>query len=347
MEQATKRKLVFVILVVCMVISPITAFANTNNPHNTLYHQMPPARWAQPVEDSWFTRGELPPRQMGLNIYGSVPMVTPSSGVNYFLINERVDNIVSDLISEARRARARSIDFVYEIYTTPAMVSILIHAEISSFISRTYVRSVNFCPHTGRFLTIRDAKHIYFAPGLDILPLANSMLMARMRRSPENYYAAPSISLENQPFIVTDRSITILFDEFQLSSMVSGVYRLELVKSNIRSSIVFPCQLLPTQHAYGLMMVPLRIALQTLGYTTEWNNGRPTVLRNGQEVVWMVPGVNQYHTLDAVRSLEAAPYLYARYNHTYVPVTFFEQILPLSVYYIDSFGKIIILAYLP
>ncbi|MCL2285122.1 MAG: copper amine oxidase N-terminal domain-containing protein [Firmicutes bacterium] len=346
MEQAAKRKMIFIILVLCIAVSPITAFANTNNSLHTL-------RGAQSnTENNWFSRDELPLRQLGLNIHGSVPMVMPSFGDNYQLINERIDNIVADLINEARRSRARSITFVYEIYPTSNMVSILLRAEISSVISRTLVRSVNFCPNTGRFLTIRDSMRYNIGPHADITPLVNIMLMTRMRRSPENYYAAPSIALENQPFIVTDHSITILFDEFQLSSMVSGVYELELLKDSIQSVNIFEFQLLPTRHTYGLIMVPLHIAFESLsGYRARWENGRVEIQNirdedNPHLVAWMQVGINQYHTSpDVVRSLEAAPYL--RDGRTYVPITFFEQILPLSVYNIDSFGNIIILAYLP
>jgi hypothetical protein len=186
--------------------------------------------------------------------------------------------------------------------------------------------------------------------GYDIIPLASRMLMERMRRSPEQYYAAHTISLDNQAFFITERRLTVLFDEFQLSSMVSGVISLELRRENIHAVTISPYHLLSSDHAYNLMMVPLREVTQQLGYVAHRNS----INRNleiwdmsavpPQLVAWMITNTNEYHTQDMTRSLEAAPYL-NNDGRTYVPITFFEQILPLTVYIIDPFGYITFLAY--
>ena len=232
---------------------------------------------------------------------------------------------------------------------TQNMISILIKASVSSVISRTLVRSINFCPATGEFLTIRDA---YV---LDIVPLAEAKLADEMRRSPEHFYLAQSISLDNQAFFVTDYSITILFDEFQLSSMVSGVYPLELMFANIQVATLSLSELLAREQVYNIPMVPLRNVGQQLGYYVRWDGekGRAEVYLitgDGEHelLIWAIPGINEYHHMptDQVRALEAAPARRTGSGSVYVPITFFEQILPLSVYIRDSYENLTFLAYL-
>jgi len=336
-----------------MAALPLSAFADTNGPTDVaddatdyVTDDMPPCDWLCPgdstPEEDWLTTKELPPRQMGLNILGDIPMVTDVFGESYVLINQRIDDITNALISEARRMRARSITFSHERIETPDMASILIRASVSSAIYSTLVRSVNFCPHTGDFLTLRDAMEF------DIVPLANRMLAERMRRSPESFYAAPSVSLDEQAFFVNHNSIVILFDEFQLSSVVSGVFSLELRKANIRTVSISTGQLLENDHAYNLMMVPLRYVAENLGYDVSRRRGGANIwwrasASNVQLIAWMYWGINEYHTQNMTQSLEAPPY--NQHGVTYVPITFFEQVLPLSVYSIDSFGTITFLAY--
>lgn len=355
MGRNIKRGLVFTVLVMCMVLSPLSLLANTNGRNDTVgseaFDDSPPSDWStlagQPSQDdesgAWITRREMPARQMGLNIMGDMPMITPAFGAAHTFINQRIDDIAEELIAEARRMRGRSVTFTYGISSTPTMVSIVIHGSISSAIYRTLVRSVNFCPYTGAIFTVRDAM------GVDIVPLATRILEERMRRSPEHFYALPSVSMGNQAFFMTEDSIIILFDEFQLSSMVSGVFPLELRQSNIRTASISPDMLLPTHHAYQLMMVPLRTVAEQLGYEVGLtaSTGRINVWRGAPDednlVAWMYAGANEYHALGFVQSLESAPF--NRGGRNYVPITFFERILPLTVYHVDSFGNITFLAY--
>jgi len=347
MRHSIKRKFVFFILIVCLVFSPLSVFANgqngPTNPTDTT-DDMPPCDYQDrdDAQDNWLIRRELPSRQMGLNILGDMSQLTSSFGESYDTINQRINDITDELISEARRARARSITFSYERIISPDMASILIRASVSSAIYRTLVRSVNFCLHTGEFLTIRDVGNF------DVVPLANRILEERVRRAPENFYAVSSVSLDNQAFFADCYGITILFDEFQLSSTVSGVFYLELKYENIRTVAISPDQLLPNDNAYNLMMVPLSYVAGGLGYSAlrRQPGGANIFFASGSDIrllAWLYQDINEYHTQDMTMALEAPPH--NRNDRIYVPITFFDHILPLTVYSIDSFGNITFLAY--
>ncbi|MCL1788466.1 MAG: hypothetical protein FWG38_10815 [Defluviitaleaceae bacterium] len=351
------RLFVVCLLAVCVAFTPLSVAANTgldligsdgitlaNSGNNTgrllnLSDDTPPVDW-QEEYTHWFIPTELYARQMGLDIVGDIPRLTPLAGAFYSDINQRLNDITEELITEARRMRARRITFSYEIVNPSNITSIVIYATVASAIDRTLVRSVNFSSN-GAILTLRDAM------GFNVIPLAERILEDRMHRTPESFYAAASVSLEDQAFFMSNGRLTILFDEFQLSSMVSGVIPLEIRRSNIRIASITQDMLLPSDHAYNLMMVPLRRVAEDLGFGVDPRLGGANVWRGVANesplLAWMHTGVNEYHTPDMSRSLEAAPY--NRHGVTYVPITFFDQILPLTIYSVDPFGNITFLAY--
>ena len=372
------KKLMLTIVFVCLVLSPLQTYAHTftfddrwDEPDNEWdynqssgsnisiddeypyflfdndYHLVSPSS-IMVNTSPWLVTMELPPRREGLDIHGVMPLLTAEFGSSYVEVNKRINDITDFFIGEARRVRARSVTFSHESIITEDMVSIVIYASVSSVISRNLVRSINFCPYTGDFLTIFDATDV------DIVSLAGRVLTERMRRSPEDYYAVQSIVFENQAFFVSNLGLTILFDEFQLSSMVSGNYRLELTSRSVRTANINADQSRPSEdNNYDLVMVPLRIIAEQLGFYVHWDtfalrvelwNGDPES-ETSQILAWLYPGINLYSTQDNIhRALEAPPFLVN--GTTYVPITFFEQILTNSVYSKDAYGNITILAYL-
>jgi len=316
MKQHVKKALALV-LIVCLLITPFSAFN---------------------FSDSGITTRSLPSRIEGLNISGEVPELIPAAGTFYNSINERIDEVFTSLLSEARRARARSVAFSFEAYQAGNVVSIVLDARVSSVISRTFVRSINFCARTGQVVTLRNALD------MDIVPLASRILADNMRRNPEHFYSIPT-TLDNQAFFVDDNGLTIFFDEFQLSAMVSGVVTLELLHENIRTATITEEETLSPENRYNLVLVPLAAVVTQLGFGTGWDETtrRAAVMNGSEEIAWMRIGINNYHTPTGQRSLESAPYNVA--GNTFVPITFFTQIFPLTVYSIDPNGNIVFLSY--
>jgi len=349
-KQRKVKKYISLLLGLCIAVTPLVVFANTNaqlQPNGSQPYDNG-RRWqasstvaSVSTPDIPWEPMELPPRQLGIIVQGYVPWILPAFENSYYLINERIEDIVGAIIADARRTRARSINFSFEVHPTQDMVSVLVRAQVTSVITRTLVRSVNFCPTSGALLTIRDATAV------NLVPLASRILTDRMRRYPEQFYAVQNVSLYNQAFFVTTHGVTFLFDEFQLSSMVGGVVPLELRNEHVFTATLRHDQLLPYDHAYDLMMVPLGYVASQLGYTAIWNEElrRAEVSTGNTLLVWMYTGINEYRTQDLVRTLEAAPHI-TENNQMYVPITFFERVLPLSTYNIDEFGNITFLAYM-
>ena len=288
---------------------------------------------------------QLTRREEGMDLLGYIPVIGTDFAAHQ-QINDHIDTAVTHMISEARRVRARSIRFTYQLYTnqTNNVVSVVIYAEVSSVISRQMVQSVNFDITSGRTVSANEAM------GVDIVSLGERVLAERIRNNPARYYAAMSVSLHGQSFFRTDNGLVFLFDEFQLSTTRSGIGQIELFDSNIHWATLSPGQYHMHEGGYNLKMIPLRTVLERqLGYRveyrwSEWDEMRVEVWHDGRLIIEMQPGFNEYRVMGIMhRSLEAAP---MNVNGTvYVPITFFDQILPLTTYSIDSFNSVTFLAY--
>ncbi|MDR0273732.1 MAG: copper amine oxidase N-terminal domain-containing protein [Clostridiales bacterium] len=282
-------------------------------------------------------------RQEGLDIRGVIPVISDSFDSSDFINANITDDIVTSLIAEARRLRARSITFSYEYHPTEEIISIVIYANISTTLPQTLARSVNFSARNGSIISMNEAT------GIDIIPLAERILAERIRSNPELYHAALSASLANQAFYLTDYSLVILFDGFRLSAREGEVDTIEIILANINSVVLYPDDY-RQDGPYDLKMIPLRAMLEgQLGFDVIWDeySGRVTIARNGVLLIELNPNDNEYivyGTHTQRRSLEAAPQIYDGY--TYIPITFFDQILPFTTFSIDIDGSITILSYL-
>lgn len=299
-----------------------------------------------PLPSNWssYMLGEraLTRRQEGMDIRGLVPVIDESFNATDAINMHILDNIIMSLIGEARRLRARAISFSFDYHPADDIISIVIYANVATTLPHTLVRSVNFCILSGKILTMNEAM------GMDIVSLAERILAEKIRSNPEHYYAALFAPFAGQAFFLTGSQLVILFDGFRLSTMVETVDTIELFRHTIKE-VVLSAQDYRTDGPYGLKMIPLRAMLEAqLGYTVQWDdrNRHVVISRNGVEFIQLRPGDNDYIVLGAQRlSLEAAPQIYGDYM--YVPITFFDQILPLTTFSIGVDGSITFLAYLP
>jgi hypothetical protein len=284
------------------------------------------------------TNRTLTRREARVNIHNPIPVVSPAFGDEAEGLNEAIDAAVSDMIAEAARARARSITFSYDAYATQAVVSIVIFGDITTSISRTLVRSVNFCVESGMLLDMNAAM------GVDVLSLAMRMLNERIRMFPERYYAALSASFDDQAFFIDYNRLVLLFDECRLSTRVADVNYIELELGRVRTYSLAPRYFHTTEDGYELKMIPVRRVAVELGYEVGWvpQTDAVTVRHGAVTIAELVPGTTIMGS--AGRPLEAAPVRIG--ENVYVPITFFDQVLPLTTYSIADCGTITFVAYL-
>jgi len=295
-----------------------------------------------------YISNHLSERQQGLDIQGEIPMLLEGFVPFYSIINDEIFAAKDNLIERTRRVRARSINFEYEIFYTNEVVSIVIMATTRAVTDRTTVTSVNFNLRTGAILTLTQAM------GMDITPLAEGIIADMIRQNPAIYYAAFNAVPTGQAFYLTDHVLVLLFDEFQLSSAPGSTRSIEFVLDNIKLFTIARSEYRISQDQYEIKMMPLRQILNNMGYVYEdvvWNpSGNPldqevVIRRNGRAKITLRIGENNFQINGVMqRSLEAAPDLID--GATYVPISFFDQILGLTAYSIDEQGNITFMAYI-
>jgi len=279
-------------------------------------------------------------RQQGLDIRGEFPVVLEEFGPQYESINARIDAAIDSLVEGSRRIRARSVTFEYNIEHTNSVVSIVIYARSRAVTDRTSVLSVNFDPSSGQAVTLTQAI------GHNITPLAEARIAEMIRLDPATYHAAFSARPTGQAFYVTNTSLVLLFDEFQLSSVPGATTRITFQLNNLRFyRLELADYRVEPVDGYAIRMVPLGRVLAGLGYSTAWANGEAVVSRGGRTLITLVPGENNY-LLNGVllRSLEVAPTMIDR--RMYVPISFFDQILPLTAFNVAANGRVTFMTYL-
>ncbi|MCL2708732.1 MAG: copper amine oxidase N-terminal domain-containing protein, partial [Defluviitaleaceae bacterium] len=248
--------------------------------------------------------------------------------------------VADEKIAAAKEAKARSIEFSYQLYISGDVVSVVVYSTVSSASQKTEVSSVNFNPKDGSRVGVAEAV------GYNIAPLAEKIIAERIRREPEKYSVSSVRLLPGQAYFMLDGLLVLLFDEYSLARGAFGVtpFAIDLVRveaAEVASNEYYEIS------EYLIKMVPLQRILYSIGYHLEWypREHRADIYKNGSLQMSLIISVNSYFAGASRprRSLEAAPELTAEI--VYVPISFFDQILSLVVYTIDEDRNITFYSY--
>jgi len=306
-----------------------------------------------PVWEEDMISERTPTRRVNhIALRGVFPDILPAFGESYVEINERISAAATDLIDGALRLRARTITFSYDVHSTiyneTEVVSVVMYASIAAVTVREAVRTINFNAQTGEAMTLACVMGENFAP----LPMR--ILTEWTHNYPERYYSAQNAPLS--AFYITDTQLILLFDEFQISTAAGGLGRLEMTLDRIIRLEPIPPHLYQIREdIYNLKMVPIRLIIEEMGYDVDWDRreGRVHIWRSGSRddndlMMEIIMGQNRYGWGDVpARALEALPMIDLPNGRILIPITFFDQIMPRTIYYVDDDGYIHFLAYMP
>jgi len=281
-------------------------------------------------------------RQQGLDLRGNIPVIESTFGFSSNYINEAIENeIVTPLISQAI-GRARAVTFRHDHYFSDDILSVVVYADIASAIPQTLVRSINFNVRTLQFVDLDDAL------GLDLTALATRRLTEIVRSDPANFN--PNTNLENISFYLTDTQLVLLFNGFEFALRDGNVHNIIFERENLKSYTFVSDTVGPlVPPSYNLMSMPLRHIVESIGYEMVWlpTFQRVEIFRNGILIIELQANDNNYVLTGIMQvSLESAPSVSPITGMVFVPITFFDQVLPLTVYSIESNGKITFLSYI-
>jgi len=293
-----------------------------------------------------YSARRLSGREEGLEIRGEVPLVQYSGNLSTVL-NRQINETVNQKIAAAKENRARRIDFDWKSYSSDGINSILIRTTITTTVSRDEVNSFNYTLDGARLVGVNDIL------GTNGLQIASKVISQRIRSEPERFYANFTGVRDTDAFFVSNGQLFFLFDAFRIAPGSAGIIdEFSLRISNVSHSRPMRrnADYWIDNTNYNLKMVSLRAVSGELGYTIGWDPAsRAVTVRRGDVTVSLRNGQNVYTIArpgapNQTRSLEAAPRI--RNGVTYVPISFFDQILDLVAFNVESNGDIIFTTYL-
>jgi hypothetical protein len=298
---------------------------------------------------SYITEKVVAAREEGLEMKGVLPVATSKLRDLGKALNERIDEIYKQKICSAKETKARSIVFKYEYTQSRGVSSLLIYTTTTTASAKAEVDSFNFIEEDAKFVEVNDLL------GSNGLRLADKIISAQVRADPERFYADfPGLKQEDA-FCIIDDEIVFMFDAFQIAPGSEGIIRFPLVIDNvINAKVVLGNGFWIKDETYSLKMISLRFICDNLNFDLGWDAADKaiTLSREGEISVDLKPGTNVYKTnypnapgKVSKRSLESAPEIVD--GITYVPISFFDQILESVAYSVGENDSIVFSTYIP
>jgi len=287
----------------------------------------------------------LSQRESGLEIKGIYPVIYELGNLSLeTAINEKIEIIFRQKIASARESKARSVSFSYTVTESQDVTTILLYSVINTSTSKAEVNSLNFNPYLRKWIGVNDML------GVNGVSLANNVIGEAIRKNPEVYYPSFTGIDQDETFLVEDEGVTFLFDAFKLAPGSEGIVTFTLYFDQIVEITVSRDEYWKNEDSYDIRMIPLRRVLETLGFTVSWyeeDNG-VVIGKSDLFTIEISPENNLYIKTDDAnkavsRMLEVAPELLG--GITYVPISFFDQLLDNVTYYVNENEDIIFTSY--
>ncbi|MCL2593869.1 MAG: stalk domain-containing protein [Defluviitaleaceae bacterium] len=277
---------------------------------------------------------------------GYLPLVRRGSP-NAMAINDEIDRIQNDAMALARRSRALSIYFSYDVVIGGAedqYVSIIVGSETAIASTLQRVDTIVISQETREILTLTDIL------GRNAVAIVTSVVEEYIANN-SGFYTNVRLEIsEDHNFYIEGEMLYIIFNKYEIADGSMGIQKIGIELSNV-INLTLEREEYHLSGLYGIRMVPLRLIAEAFGHRISWNEASETatITRNGTTngTVSITIGSNRYTRITSRSTpfetrLEMAPELIDGSAH--VPITFIDVMLGL-IYSIDPSGEITISEY--
>lgn len=248
-------------------------------------------------------------------------------------IDEFVESKTEDLPDKVKR-----VEFSYELKSTDEVMTVIIYCVKHSDIAEKSCNILNVNVITLEQVTITDVG------GPNIVKILNKVIANDAKRSPGKYNSVLNAVDGNRNYYVEDNSIVVVFDDLEVSPRKDELFRLKISLDQLVNSYVKKDDY-RTAAGSKVQMIMLKMVSDNFGYDIMWvSDGQKVEISKNQNVMALIYiGQNSYGLgKNAKKKLEAPPEIFR--DRTYLPVTFFSDILGMAVN-MDDDGTICISEY--
>lgn len=313
------KKLFAVIIIACLIFNSLsTAFATDNS---ALYSNNKVIS---------FTKNNV-------KISGNVPVIKNlTNPVFQSRFNTAIENTYNKTINDASTNKIKSLNLSYDIVLDGNYLSVILYATNSANNAST-INTFVINKSNNTYMSINSIL------GSNGVNYANKVIEYKIKNdSSTKYYQTPTITNTHQ-FYCKNGNITVLFGAGTISPASKGVKGFEIQKNKLKNIVISPMNYY-TKSGYNVKMVPLRSTVEAFDYNLAYNsaNGKVSISR-GNFSTSITIGRNSYSKGKiSPKQLEFAPEI--RNGYTYVPISFFGQILDL-LFSVDSENNVVISQY--
>lgn len=214
----------------------------------------------------------------------------------------------------------KNINVSYDCIVENEYLSIVLYFE-NLGTGEIEVKSINANINEGYFFDIIDVL------GINAMEYVNKVLLTEIPKQGISYKKID----DNTPFYVKDGFVYAIFGAGEVSLPQKGNILIPISISNINNYLL-PENMYFTKSEYNVKMIPLRNALQNFGFELVWdgNSSMVSIFRNDSLISYVQIGSTRYFKSNGnSKILEFAPEL--SYGTTYVPISFFTDVLDMLV----------------
>lgn len=267
---------------------------------------------------------------------GLLPNATGlTNPVFQYKLNSQIETDYNSYLSAAASNKVKNLKINYEAINYNNILSIVIyytnvitgHSDVKSYVINKVSNS---------YVTINSIL------GANGIKYSNKVIENKIKLDKNIKYTTSSPNItETQAFYVKDGNVVVVFGSGKIANTTKGVLRFEIPKNSITNLVISNYY---TKSEYNVKMIPLRSTLEYFGYTINWSSSKNTISISKAGVSTTITvGRNSYYKLkNSPKQLEFAPEI--KNGQTYVPISFFEEILGL-IFAVDSIGNVTISQY--
>jgi hypothetical protein len=188
-------------------------------------------------------------------------------------------------------------------------------ASVTSSTTKNYKTAFTVDVTSPKILSLNDIFN-----SKNALTIVNTIINNTIITYPDTYNITEKLPLDPQNFYVENNVAVVIYNNYSFKITLGSIKDFTIDKANYYS-----------KETFDLKMVPLRVVCDQFGYSIDYAPRTKEIkITKGEFETFIKIGENSYSTdLKHKRTLDASPEL--SNSITYVPVSFFEQIL--NVFY--------------
>ncbi len=271
------------------------------------------------------------------SVTGNVPVIKNiSNPIFQSKFNDAIENAYNKMINDASSNKIKNFKLSYDIVIDGNYLSVILYglntANQSSTISTFVINRTN-----NSYLSINSVL------GGNGVNYSNKVIEYKIKNDKSTkYYSTPTINNDWQ-FYCKNSNVIVMFGAGVIAPASKGVRSFEIQRNKLKNFIVNPMNYY-NKSGYNVKMVPLRSTAEFFGYKLSYNpSNNRVIISKGSFSTYITVGRNSYVKGSSFpKQLEFAPEI--RNGYTYVPISFFGEILGL-LFSVDSGNNVVISQY--